>query len=94
MTNREKRKVLKSARLVHLKYENNKTRVVEIVEPKTDEQKELLKNNPDLIFGIQLRGHSKSGLSKSRQESKQREENIRTFDINKIIGLKEIKASK
>jgi hypothetical protein len=93
MTNREKRKVLKIGNLVHLKYENNRTRVVEVIEAETDEQKTLLKDNPNLIFVVQTDGYSKSGLSKSRRESVRRKENTRTFDIDKIKSVKELRVA-
>lgn len=102
MTNREKRKILAAnlnptkpndlTKLVHLKYENNRTRIVAPIEPETKEQKALLKENPNLVFVIQTGGYSKRGLSKSRQESVRLEENTRTFDIDKIRTVKEIKA--
>jgi hypothetical protein len=101
MTNREKRKILDAnlnpskpndlTKLVHLKYENNRTRIVAPIEPETKEQKALLKENPNLVFVIQTDGYSKRGLSKSRQESVRLRENTRTFELNKILTVKEIK---
>ena len=102
MTEREKRKILAASvnpnrpndltKLVHLKYENNRTRIVAIIEAETKEQKDLLKENPNLVFAIQTGGYSKRGLSKSRQDSVRLVENTRTFDIDKIRSVKAIKA--
>lgn len=94
MKNREKRKILDKAKLVQLKYDNNRLRIIEVVEPEGREQRALLKDNPNLIFGIQISGYSKSGLSKSRTESIRRKENTRTFDIDKVLTVREVKSTK
>jgi len=104
VTNREKRKVLAAnvnpnrpddlTKFVHLKYENNRTRIVAIVEAETKEQKDLLKENPNLVFAVQTGGYSKRGLSKAKQDSVRQAENTRTFEIDKILSVKEVKMRK
>ena len=85
MTNREKKKVIKAALdaegLLQVKYENNRLRIVEPWEFK----------DRDNVLVVQTKGYSKSGLSKAREPKLRRTDNIRTFELDKILSVKEVK---
>lgn len=67
-------------KLVQVKYDGNKLRIVAPVEV-----------DKDKVIVVQTAGYSKSGLNKSQDPQKRREENLRTFELDKVISVKEIK---
>lgn len=87
MDNSDKLKILKRnlndkdlTKLVQVKYDNNRLRIVAPVE-----------TSKDSVTVVQTSGYSKSGLSKSRDKKQRREDNLRTFELDKIRSVKEIK---
>lgn len=88
MTNKKKLEIFKRNlnqdeldNLVQVKYDDNRLRIVAPVEVVKDK-----------ITVIQTAGYSKSGLNRSQDLKKRREENLRTLELDKVFVVKEIKS--
>ena len=88
--------------LVRVKYNNGGMRIVAPVLPETDEEKELLKQNPELVLAVQIRGFSNSPDFKeltrdeytfraSKKDKQHRKDNTRTFEWGQLSKPKLVK---